>query len=60
MEDLNKAISLLDNIKSNMEWIKLLLEKDRIIAPLTTYDHIMERLEEVKEIVKSNKNKVVK
>jgi len=54
MEDLSKAIYLLDNITENMEWIKLLLEKDRFIAPLTTHDLIMKRLEQVKEIVKSN------
>lgn len=54
MEDLSKAIFLLDSIKRNMEWIKLLLEKDRFIAPLTTYNLVMEHLEEVEEIVKSN------
>ena len=56
MEDLSKAIYLLDNITKNMEWIRLLLEKDRYVAPLTTYDLVMKRLEEVKEIVKSNLN----
>ena len=54
MEDLSKAIYLLDNITENMEWIKLLLEKDRFIAPLTTYDLVMKRLGQVKEIIKSN------
>ena len=54
MEDLSKAIFLLDNITANMEWIKLLLEKDRFFAPLTTYNLIMKRLEQVKEIVNSN------
>lgn len=53
-EDLSKAIFLLDNITRNMEWIKLLLEKDRVIAPLKTYDFVIERLEQVEEIVKSN------
>ena len=53
-EDLSKAIFLLDNIMDNMEWIKLLLEKDRFIAPLTTWNLVMLRLEQVKDIVKSN------
>ena len=56
MQDLSKAIFLLDSITDNMEWIKLLLEKDRIIAPLATHDLVMKRLEEVKEIVESNLN----
>ena len=40
-EDLSKAIYLLDNITANMEWM---------------HDLVMKRLEEVKEIVKSNLN----
>uniref|UniRef100_A0A6M3KCN7 Uncharacterized protein n=1 Tax=viral metagenome TaxID=1070528 RepID=A0A6M3KCN7_9ZZZZ len=51
MKDLSKAIFLLDSITANMEWVKLLLKKDRIFIPLATYGLIMKRLEQVKEII---------